>query len=323
MTHIKAHESEAKSTSKAYSDSLKTGSAIVFKIPVYKEMPATPAVKPTGDGSPNNCLSSLTINDYSLTPTFSKFTTEYTLIVDKSVASVEVNATAIISSTKVTGTGTYELKDGSNTIKVVATAENGAARTYTITIVRQDGAGGGNNGESTTPGGSTDVNPPSSDSGESTNPTEKPTEPETPAFSMSTSLNTNTNNTVTGIKPGTTVADISSTVTVTGGSFDILDANKKVKKDGKICTGDMIAVKDASGNYVSYYPTVVYGDVNGDGEVTIKDLLILRKYILGTASLNGAYLQAGNANKDGNGVTIKDILVLRKQLLGTGKIDQK
>ena len=126
MTHIKAHESEAKSTSKAYSDSLKTGSAIVFKIPVYKEMPATPAVKPTGDGSPNNCLSSLTINDYSLTPTFSKFTTEYTLIVDKSVASVEVNAAAIISSTKVTGTGTYELKDGSNTIKVVATAENGA-----------------------------------------------------------------------------------------------------------------------------------------------------------------------------------------------------
>ena len=323
MTHIKAHESEAKSTSKAYSDSLKTGSAIVFKIPVYKEMPATPAVKPTGDGSPNNCLSSLTINDYSLTPTFSKFTTEYTLIVDKSVASVEVNATAIISSTKVTGTGTYELKDGSNTIKVVATAENGAARTYTITIVRQDGAGGGNNGESTTPGGSTDVNPPSSDSGESTNPTEKPTEPETPAFSMSTSLNTNTNNTVTGIKPGTTVADISSTVTVTGGSFDILGADEKIKTDGKIVTGDVIAGKDLAGNYVSVYTVVIYGDVNGDGDITIKDLLTMRKYLLGTAKLDTAYLQAGNVNKDNNNVTIKDILVLRKQLLGSANIEQK
>ena len=236
------------------------------------------------------------------------------------MASVEVNASAIISSTKVTGTGSYELKDGSNTIKVVATSENGSARTYTITIVRQDIGSGGNNGESTTPGGSTDVNPPSSGNEGST---EKPTEPETPAFSMSTSLNTNANNTVTGIKPGATVADISSTVTVTGGSFDILGADEKVKADGKIVTGDVIAGKDLTGNYVSMYTVVIYGDVNGDGDITIKDLLTLRKCLLGTAKLDTAYLLAGNVNKDSNNVTIKDILVLRKQLLGSMNIEQK
>lgn len=300
MTHIRAPELESAKTAKAYSQELKSGSPIVFKIPVFKNMPESAAAMPTGDGNPNNCLASLSINNYSLTPTFSKFTTSYSLIVDKSVTSVNINASAIVSSTKVTGTGKYDLKEGSNTIKVVATAQNGSARTYTITIVRQDKPAGGG---TTNPGGS----------GGTVNP----------SFTINTTLNKNSNNTITGITPGASVADVAATVTVSGGSFDILDANKKVKKDGKICTGDMIAVKDASGNYVSYYPTVVYGDVNGDGEVTIKDLLILRKYILGTASLNGAYLQAGNANKDENGVTIKDILVLRKQLLGTGKIDQK
>lgn len=319
MTHIKAHESEAKSTSKAYSDAVKTGSAIVFKIPVYKEMPETPAIKPTGDGSPNNCLSSLTVNDYSLTPTFSKFTTEYTLIVDKSVASVEVNASAIISSTKVTGTGSYELKDGSNTIKVVATSENGSARTYTITIVRQDIGSGGNNGESTTPGGSTDVNPPSSGNEGST---EKPTEPETPAFSMNISLNTNADNTVTGIKPGSTVADISSTVTVTGGSFDILDADEKIKTEGKIVTGDMIAGKDATGNYVSMYTVVIYGDVNGDGTINVKDLIIVQKNILKMSEIKGIYSIAADTNKDGKYANIKDLILIQKQILGMGNIQQ-
>ena len=290
-------------------------------------MPEVAVVKPTGDGSPNNCLSSLTINDYSLTPTFSKFTTEYSLIVDKSVTSVDVNATAIISSTTVQGTGTYELAEGSNTIQIVATAENGIARTYTIKIVRQDVEQGGNNGETSTPGESGDTNTPS-DTQPTTPPSEETstepstTEPSTPAFSMNVDLKTNDGNIVVGITPGTSISDIISKVTVSGGSVEILDSSEKVKSEGKISTGDMIAGKDSSGNYVSVYTVVIYGDVNGDGDITIKDLLILRKCILGTATLEGAYLQAGDANKDKNGVTIKDILILRKQLLGATTIDQ-
>ena len=325
MTHIKAHESEAYSTSKAYTEDVKNNSAIVFKIPVYKEMPETAAVKPTGDGSPNNCLSSLSVNDFSLTPTFSKFTTEYTMIVDKSVASVEVNAAAIISTTQVTGTGTYELQDGANTIQVVATAENGVARTYTITIVRQDpSAGDGNietdeNGETITPGESGETTAPGESGSDTTPPA---TEPTIPPFSMSTTLKTNSDNSVTGITPGTSIADIIAQITVSGGTVEILTPDEKVKTEGNIATGDMIAGKDESGNYVSVYTVVIYGDVNGDGNVSIKDLLLLRKCILGTGTLEGTFLQAGNANKDQNGITIKDILVLRKQLLGTATIDQ-
>ena len=327
MTHIKAHESEALSTSKAYSDDIKNNSSIVFKIPVYKNMPETVAVLPTGDGSPNNCLSTLSVNNYSLTPTFSKFTTEYTMIVDKSVASVEVNATAIISSTKVTGTGSYELKDGSNTIKVVATAENGSARTYTIKIVKQDVVDGGDNGETTTPGESSGTNTPS-ESQPTTPPATKPTEPPTteppkPVFSIKVNLNVNSDNTVTGIKPGTSVADIASKVTVTGGSFDILDANEKVKKDGKICTGDMIAGKDSSGNYVAVYTVVIYGDVNGDGAVNVKDLINVQKNILKMSTINGIYAKAADTNRDGKSANIKDLILIQKQILGMSNIDQK
>lgn len=321
MTHIRAHELEAKTTSSAYSQEVKSNSSIVFKIPVFKNMPETAAVKPTGDGSPNNCLASLSINNQSLTPTFSKFTTEYSLIVDKSVTSVEVNASAIISSTKVTGTGRYDLKDGANTIKVVATSENGSARTYTITIVRQDMPSGGGNGGTTNPGdgggSQTPTTPPTT-----TQPSQ-PTEPTTPAVTVSTTLNVNNNSTVTGITPGASVADIAATVTVTGGSVEILDANEKVKTDGKICTGDMIAAKDSAGNYVSVYTVVLYGDVNGDGAVNVKDLICVQKNILKMSTIKGVFAEAADTNRDGKSANIKDLILIQKQILGMSNIDQK
>ena len=95
MTHIRAPELESAKTAKAYSQELKSGSPIVFKIPVFKNMPESAAAMPTGDGNPNNCLASLSINNYSLTPTFSKFTTSYSLIVDKSVTSVNINKSSV------------------------------------------------------------------------------------------------------------------------------------------------------------------------------------------------------------------------------------
>ena len=96
-----------------------------------------------------------------------------------------------------------------------------------------------------------------------------------------------------------------------------------VETSGKIVTGDIIAGKDMSGKNKSKQTIVIYGDVNGDGDITIKDLLIMRKYLLGTANLDSIYQQAGNVNKDNNGITIKDILILRKQLLGSASIEQK
>ena len=55
------------------------------------------------------------------------------------------------------------------------------------------------------------------------------------------------------------------------------------------------------------------GDANGDGNVNMKDVLVLRKHLAGIAvELNMA---ACDMNGDGN-VNMKDVLVLRKQLAG-------
>ena len=83
MSNVQGAASEAERLSKAYS-SLKS-SALEFQIPVFNNMPAQACSAPTGDGSPNNKLSGLSADGFSLTPSFSKDTTSYNLIVDTSV----------------------------------------------------------------------------------------------------------------------------------------------------------------------------------------------------------------------------------------------
>ena len=77
MTNVLAPRSESSTASQAYSDTTKKNTALVFKIPVYKNMPDSACELPTGEGSPNNALTSLSVSGYSLTPTFDMFTTEY------------------------------------------------------------------------------------------------------------------------------------------------------------------------------------------------------------------------------------------------------
>lgn len=310
MTHIRAHEIEAQKTAKAYTNDVKSNTSIVFKIPVYKDMPEIASVLPTDDGNPNNCLASLSITDQVLTPTFGKFTTEYTLVVDNSVTSVEVNATSIISSTTVTGTGAYELKEGSNTISVVATAENGSARTYTITVVRRginDGVGD-------------DSSDGTGDSSSGETSTEEPTTE--PLVFNTTLVKNDAASVISGINSGTSIADMASKLTVTGGTVEIQDSSGNVKTEGMAATGDKIIVKNLAGEVVYSYNVVIYGDVNGDGNIGLKDLLVVRKYILGASTLEGLFLDAGNTNRDENGVSIKDVLVLRKYILGASTISQ-
>ena len=65
----------------------------------------------------------------------------------------------------------------------------------------------------------------------------------------------------------------------------------------------------------------MYGDPSGDGVATIKDLLLVQKYLLGAQGLDGVYKEAADVSKD-KAVTIKDLLLIQKYLLGTGSIEQ-
>ncbi|MBQ4283683.1 MAG: cadherin-like beta sandwich domain-containing protein, partial [Lachnospira sp.] len=142
MTHVLAPRSESVNAAKAYSDEMKKNTAIVFKIPVYNNMPEEICAIPTKSGSPNNTLASLNIEGYTATPRFGKFIQEYDLIVENSVSSINVVATPADNKAKVTGDGLNLLKVGNNKFDIVVTAENGDVRTYTINVVRKSSESG-------------------------------------------------------------------------------------------------------------------------------------------------------------------------------------
>lgn len=83
--------------------------------------------------SKNNYLSSLSIEGYDLN--FSKDKTEYSLEVPNGTESVKVNATKEDSRSRVSGTGTIKVSEGTNKIDIVVVAQNGSTRTYTINII--------------------------------------------------------------------------------------------------------------------------------------------------------------------------------------------
>lgn len=136
MTNVQAAISEGKTIKKAYSDSAGT---VLFRIPVYQNMPETPQAEPNS-GNPNNWIKSMTIQGYNLTPGFNSEKTEYSLIVGSGVASVTISATPVVSTSKISGTGVVNLNYGDNKITVNCTAQNGSVRAYTINIVRQQSA---------------------------------------------------------------------------------------------------------------------------------------------------------------------------------------
>lgn len=133
----------------AYSESIKTYSAysgmtdlpIVFSIPVYNNMPKNPSPVPANQSNPNNWLTSLSVDGYSLTPTFKvedTTDTTYSLIVPMDTAGITVSAKAVSSKALVQGDGYINLTDGSNTVPITVTAENGDVRQYTIYVVKEN-----------------------------------------------------------------------------------------------------------------------------------------------------------------------------------------
>lgn len=138
MTNVQGAAAEGAVYAKAYSNEMKQ-TALEFKIPVFNNMPDSPSPRPVVDGSPNNKLSNLSVSGFVTTPTFSKDVTEYNLIVDPSVSSIAVNASAIDSKAVVSGAGNIQLQSGNNEVKISVKAQNGAVREYILHVVRQSG----------------------------------------------------------------------------------------------------------------------------------------------------------------------------------------
>ncbi len=126
---------------------------------------------------------------------------------------------------------------------------------------------------------------------------------------------------VSNISPGTTAAQLLS------GFSNNADKLKLYMPDGSAFTGGAVAsgmtIKLVSGGVVNDTLVLsVLGDVNGDSEIDIDDILYIRADIVDTYTLKAWELPAADVSGDG-AVDINDILYVRAHILGTYTIAAK
>ena len=104
--------------------------------------------------------------------------------------------------------------------------------------------------------------------------------------------------------PGSTVEQLIN-VTVYSG--------KRPVTGGLLGTGMTAVSEDAT------YTLVVLGDLNGDGKVSITDVVAIQSGVLGKQTLEGAYAQAADLNGDGK-VSILDVVKAARVVVGKDTI---
>lgn len=132
--------------------------------------------------SADNSLSSIELSEGTLSPSFQYNVVDYQVSVGSDTDSIEVRATTSHEAADILGgTGTHQLEDGENTVRILVEAENGNQAVYTIKIVRGASAdtSAGNEGDDTdgdTDGDSAGTDTPETDSPEADTPDDTGTE---------------------------------------------------------------------------------------------------------------------------------------------------
>ena len=114
---------------------------------------------------------------------------------------------------------------------------------------------------------------------------------------------------LTKINVGEDMATLRQKLSAQGAVVATLNSSWNSKTSGAIATADIIEV-----DKIKKYEVVVYGDIDGDSNISVVDLLYLKKHILGEISLKDPNKKAADVSKDGN-VDVVDLLLLKKQLL--------
>lgn len=90
------------------------------------------------------------------------------------------------------------------------------------------------------------------------------------------------------------------------GEYSIYRNDTLISDNDKIATGDKL--RKSTGEE---YTLIVSGDINNDGDVNIKDIVMLRKYLLERNNLDENSLLAADCNLDGKDISIKDLIRMR------------
>lgn len=106
----------------------------------------------------------------------------------------------------------------------------------------------------------------------------------------------------TGLTPGTTASQLGKNVVV-------YDGDTPVSDNTELATGMTAVINKTS------FTLVVKGDLNGDGRLTIIDVVALQSQVVGKTALKGPYKEAADLNDDGN-ISIVDVVKAARVLVG-------
>ena len=282
MTNIYAPISEGLKIYNAYNAGDLLNSNFVFIIPVFKDMSDNgyQPIDKNGDAR----LAEIKINGQLVTG-FDSDVIEYPYNIITAENGINVEAKSLVATTKVSGTGKYEFKNGSVVVKVVGTAENGVSKTYTITVKQ--------------------IVPQKND---------KKIEVKDITDKLLVKIN---DNIMYGISPGYTAQELINSVVANGANVQLTNSAGEKKTSGNLATGDIITI-ESSGDKKSF-DIAVRGDASGDGAISILDLLKVQKHILGKDSLGTSKFYGGDTNEDGT-INILDMLRIQKHILGKGNL---
>lgn len=311
-TNLDALSSPSISTYNSYQSMGLIEEPFTFAIPIYEGMPITTSLPPLGN--PNNYLKDLNVNNNYVT-NFDGANTEYTITVPKSDNYI-VTGTPVNNHSKIE-IDNYTIIDNKATIKINVTAQNGEIRTYTLYLNIYEEIKEEIKDNTETETEIITENPQENES-EVKEEKETNTEQETPKIKVddviSASKYKKTDNYLSGITLGSSVETLINELTTKykTASINIKDRNNLSKTSGTINTGDKIII--GTGFETETLEIVIYGDINGDGNISAIDLLNIQKSILGYTTLTGPYAKAADVNKDSK-ISAIDLLNIQKHIL--------
>lgn len=104
-----------------------------------------------------------------------------------------------------------------------------------------------------------------------------------------------------------------------GGKYcRVMKGTAQQETTAKVGTGMTVQLL-SGGTVKATYTVVVTGDTNGDGQISITDMLAVKGHLLGKTKLSGAAATAADTSGDNN-ITITDFIQIKAKLLGKGSI---
>lgn len=125
---------------------------------------------------------------------------------------------------------------------------------------------------------------------------------------------------ISGIPVGTS-ADALLQKLSSDGKLSVVNL-RGAKASGNVCTGFFVRVAYDAGTAFFDLPIVLFGDLDGNGEITEDDVLALQSHLLHNIPLTGAYLRAADVDHDGK-VGVSDLFLLIQFINGDAKLSQE